>query len=187
MSKPKGKSQGAKTTGPQESGRPDLQHKAAAPDKIKFMVITVSDTRTPETDDSGKIIHKLVQEAGHSVTAYCVVKDESYLVDDAIQEGTVNHEVDIIVLNGGTGVSSRDGTFETVVTMIEKPLPGFGELFRMLSWEQVGPAAMLTRATAGLYRGKVIFSIPGSPSAATLAMSKLILPEAGHILFESRR
>lgn len=167
--------------------RPDLAHKTAAPRTARFMVITVSDTRTQDTDDSGKIIHRLVGEAGHSITRYCVIKDDPDLVFAAVQQGAENAEVDIIVLNGGTGIASRDGTFEVVSRLLEKPLPGFGELFRMLSWQQVGAAAMLSRATAGLYRGKGVFSIPGSPKAAELAMSQLILPEAGHLLFEAHR
>jgi molybdenum cofactor biosynthesis protein B len=167
--------------------RPDLAHKAAAPKKARFMVVTVSDSRTPETDDSGRIIERLVREAGHARTLYRLVKDDPEQVAEAIRVGGASDEVDVIVLNGGTGMSSRDGTFETVSAMLEKPMPGFGELFRMLSWEQVGSAAMLSRATAGLYRGKAVFSIPGSPKAAQLAMSRLILPEAGHLLFEARR
>lgn len=167
--------------------RSDLAHKAAAPKQVGFMIVTVSDTRTPENDDSGKIIRRQVEDAGHRVALYRVVKDEPYLVEGAIQEGVAEPAVDIMVLNGGTGMSSRDGTFEQVSTLIEKPMPGFGELFRMLSWQQVGSAAMLSRAVAGLYAGKMIFSIPGSPKAAELAMSLLIIPEAGHLMFEARR
>lgn len=167
--------------------RPDLIHKAKAPRVVRFMVITVSDTRTPETDESGQRIERMLTEAGHQRTLYRVVKDEPYQVEQAVQEGAESAEVDVIVLNGGTGMSTRDGTFETVSSLLEKHMPGFGELFRMLSYEQVGSAAMLSRACAGLYRGKGVFAIPGSPKAAELALTKLIIPEAGHLLFEARR
>jgi molybdenum cofactor biosynthesis protein B len=164
------------------------QHKSHAPKVARFMIVTVSDSRTPETDDSGKRMRQMIEETGqHKTTAYQVVKDEPAQVQAAIHDGVANAEVDIIVLNGGTGISSRDGTYEAVSAMLEKKLDGFGELFRMLSWEQVGSAAMLSRAVGGLVGGKVVFSLPGSPKAVELAMRALILPEAGHLLFESRR
>lgn len=167
--------------------RPDLAHKAAAPRRVGFMVITVSDTRTPQTDTSGDIIRRLVAEAGHDAVLSRIVKDEPALVQEAVREGASRADVAVIVLSGGTGLSMRDGTFEAVSSLLEKSMPGFGELFRVLSFEQVGAAAMLSRATAGLYRGRAVFAIPGSPKAAELALSRLILPEAGHLVFEAHR
>lgn len=167
--------------------RSDLAHKSAAPRRVGFMVVTVSDTRTPETDTSGDLIRRLLAEAGQAVVLSRIVKDEPWLVEEAVQEGVGNDAVDVIILSGGTGLSARDGTFEAISALLEKPMPGFGELFRMLSFEQVGAAAMLSRATAGLYRGRALFSIPGSPKAAELALSRLIIPEAGHLMFEARR
>lgn len=167
--------------------RSDLAHKAAAPRRVGFMVITVSDTRTPETDRSGDIIRRLVAEAGHEAVLSRIVKDEPRLVEEAVREGAGRDDVGVIILSGGTGLSTRDGTFEAVSSLLEKPMPGFGEIFRVLSFEQVGAAAMLSRATAGLFRGRAVFAIPGSPKAAELALSRLILPEAGHLVFEAHR
>ena len=167
--------------------RSDLAHKAAAPRRVGFMVITVSDTRTAETDTSGDVIRRLVSEGGHDVVSSRIVRDEPRQVEEALRDGAARDDIQVIVLSGGTGLSSRDGTFEAVSAMLDKPMPGFGEIFRMLSFEQVGAAAMLSRAIAGLYRGRAVFAIPGSPKAAELALSRLILPEAGHLVFEARR
>ena len=148
-------------------------------------LITVSDSRTPETDTNGVWLHDAVAQAGAVVTGYRVVRDEPAEVRAAVDELVVDAQV--VVVNGGTGVSRRDTTYDTLAGMLEKTLPGFGELFRMLSWEQVGAAAMLSRATAGTYRGSVVVSVPGSPKAVALAWEKLIEPELAHLAWEVGR
>jgi molybdopterin adenylyltransferase len=167
--------------------RTDLAHKQASPRRVGFFTITVSDTRTLLDDASGDCMRELITEAGHAHVLHAIVPDDPSRVVASIEDGVARDAVQIVVLSGGTGLSSRDGTFEAVSALLEKPMPGFGELFRMLSFEQVGAAAMLSRAAAGLYRGRAVFSLPGSPKAVQLALSRLILPEAGHLVFESRR
>ncbi len=157
------------------------QHRQHAPDSIRCAVITVSDTRTAATDTSGQCIQQLLSEAGHTVAAYHIVPDEP----DAIRQLLLHHlqadSTDAVLLNGGTGLSPRDGTYEVVKACLEKELTGFGELFRYLSYEEIGAAAMMSRATAGVARGKVIASMPGSTAAVRLAMEKLLVPELAHM------
>ena len=160
-------------------------HKAAAPPKVSCIVLTVSDTRTPDTDASGQLIQRLLREHQHKVVAYKLVKDEPSQIREAIQDIPAGGQV--VILNGGTGLSKRDSTYEAVTGMLEKQIEGFGELFRALSYQEIGSAAMLSRATAGVYQGKVIFSLPGSEAAVYLAMEKLILPELGHLVYELNR
>lgn len=162
-------------------------HRAAAAGQgpVAIGLITVSDSRTPETDTNGAWLHDAVARAGAVVTGYRVVRDEPAEVRTAVDELVVDARV--VVVNGGTGVSRRDTTYDTLAGMLEKTLPGFGELFRMLSWEQVGAAAMLSRATAGTYRGSVVVSVPGSPKAVALAWEKLIEPELAHLAWEVGR
>ena len=162
-------------------------HRAAAARQgpVAIGLITVSDSRTPETDTNGVWLHDAVAQAGAVVTGYRVVRDEPAEVRAAVDELVVDAQV--VVVNGGTGVSRRDTTYDTLAGMLEKTLPGFGELFRMLSWEQVGAAAMLSRATAGTYRGSVVVSVPGSPKAVALAWEKLIEPELAHLAWEVGR
>lgn len=150
---------------------------------IPIAIVTVSDTRTPETDISGKTIRQLAEAAGHQISGYRIVKDEPEQVADALEE-FVKSDARLIIFNGGTGISQRDRTFDVISRKLEKTLPGFGELFRMLSYDQVGAAAMLSRATAGTYKNKVIVSTPGSTDAVQLAMEKLILPEIQHLAWE---
>jgi molybdenum cofactor biosynthesis protein B len=154
------------------------KHKEHAPTTVKCGVITVSDSRTPETDESGKLIRDLFQRTGHSVLFYVVVKDESKLIADAVEQASWTCEA--IVTNGGTGIGKRDVTIPTLLPMFERTLPGFGELFRFLSYEKIGGAAMLSGAVAGVYHGRLVFCLPGSPDACRLAIEKLILPELGH-------
>src|SRR6188474_3896473 len=135
------------------------------------MVITCSDTRTPDTDTSGQLIQKLLKDQGHTIVAYHLVKDEPAQIKARITEGTGNDQVQAIIINGGTGISRRDSTFEAVDAMLEKRLDGFGELFRMLSFQEIGSAAMLSRATAGLIGDRVVFLLPGSEAAVRLAMT----------------
>jgi molybdenum cofactor biosynthesis protein B len=152
------------------------------------MVITVSDTRDEQTDKSGRLMKELLAEAGHQTILYQIVKDEPTEITEAIHAGCAHPEVQVILLNGGTGISPRDTTYEAVKALLEKELPGFGELFRMVSYtEDIGSAAMLSRAIAGTYRGRAVFSTPGSTGAVRLAMTKLILPELGHVVRELRK
>ncbi len=166
---------------------PSAEHKAHGPASVACSVITCSDTRTPETDTSGQLIRTLLEQAGHRIHAYHVVKDEPSQVRTLIRQAGGNQAVDALIINGGTGVSQRDSTFEAVRVLLEKHIPGFGELFRSLSYKEIGSAAMLSRATAGLHQGKVIFSIPGSRGAVRLAMEDLILPELSHLVGELRK
>lgn len=148
------------------------------------MVITCSDTRTPDTDTSGQLIQKLLKEQGHHIAAYHLVKDEPAQISARVTEGTVNDTVQAIIINGGTGISRRDSTFEAVDAMLEKRLDGFGEVFRFLTYQEIGSPAIMSRATAGIIKGRVLFSTPGSENAVRLAMEKLILPELGHLVKE---
>lgn len=159
-----------------------LEHKSAAPVSIGCTIITCSDTRTPESDVSGQLIRKLLEEQGHRVIGYQVIKDDPSYIQLQIALALDNPAVQAIILNGGTGVARRDSTFESVDAMLEKRLDGFGQLFRVLSYQEIGSAAIMTRATAGVVQGRVLFSIPGSEHAVRLAMEKLILPEMGHLV-----
>ena len=166
---------------------PLAEHKARGPVSIECGIITCSDTRTPETDKSGQLIRELLTQGGHRIGAYHVVKDEPVEVRELVRQLGVRPGLDALIVNGGTGISRRDSTFEAVDGLLEKRLPGFGELFHYLSYKEIGSHAMLSRATAGLYQGKVLFSIPGSSGAVRLAMETLILPELPHIVGEMRK
>ncbi len=150
-------------------------------------VVTLSDTRTEQTDGSGAAIKRLLTEAGHEVSLYRILPDDPSALDALLRDVLARDDVDAVLTNGGTGISRRDQTVGVIDRLIEQPLPGFGELFRMLSWEQIGSGAMLSRAVAGVARGKVIFAMPGSTKAVELAMTRLVLPEIRHILFELRK
>jgi len=147
---------------------------------VPIAVVTVSDSRTEETDTNGRWLRDAITAAGHADGGYRLVRDEPAEVAAALEE-MAGGAARLVLFNGGTGIAPRDTTFDVLARMMEKPLPGFGELFRMLSWEQVGAAAMLSRATAGVYRGRVVFSMPGSPAAVRLAWERLIAPEIGHL------
>jgi molybdenum cofactor biosynthesis protein B len=164
-----------------------LAHKAQAPGSVACYVLTVSDSRTPDTDTGGNAIRTLLEEAGHQVSSHAIVKDEPAQVTAHVREQLANPNTQIIITTGGTGITSRDGTFEAIDALLEKRLDGFGELFRMLSFQDIGPAAMMSRATAGTASGKAIFVLPGSPNAVQLAMTRLILPELGHVVQQLRR
>ena len=153
---------------------------------IAFAIVTVSDTRTPETDRSGQAIRQMAEGAGHEVVAYRIVRDEPDEVAAALEEFS-GSGAQVLVFNGGTGVSKRDRTYDVLARALEKELPGFGEIFRMLSYDEVGAAAMLSRATAGVYCGCAVISMPGSTNAVKLAMEKLILPEIQHLAWEITR
>jgi molybdenum cofactor biosynthesis protein B len=159
----------------------DRHHReAAARGPVTVAIVTVSDSRTAETDTNGAWLRDAVAAAGHVAGSWLVIPDEPDRVAAAL-EGLATGDARVIVFNGGTGIAPRDTTYDVLARMIETPIPGFGELFRMLSWEQVGAAAMLSRATAGVYRGRVVFSLPGSPAAVRLAWERLIAPEIEHV------
>ncbi|WP_165997110.1 MogA/MoaB family molybdenum cofactor biosynthesis protein [Bacillus sp. Cs-700] len=164
------------------------EHKSSAPAVIYCLIITVSDTRTKETDKSGKIISSLLEEKGHQVIERTIVKDDQEEIRSAIQRGIAASDVDAVLLNGGTGISKRDVTYEVVEGVLEKELAGFGELFRMISYtDDIGTPAMLSRAIGGVAKETAIFAMPGSSGAVKLAMSKLLIPELPHIVRELRK
>ena len=159
-----------------------LEHKHDAPTSIGCVVITCSDTRTPETDTSGYRIMHMLRDAGHTVAAYHLVKDDPKKIKAKIKASVADKKVQAIIINGGTGISRRDSTFEAVDGMLDKRLDGFGEVFRFLTYQDIGSPAIMSRATAGIIKGRVLFSTPGSENAVKLAMEKLILPELGHLV-----
>ncbi|MEW6299453.1 MAG: MogA/MoaB family molybdenum cofactor biosynthesis protein [Thermodesulfobacteriota bacterium] len=159
------------------------EHHEKAHRAVRCAVITASDTRTAETDTSGQRIKELLAVHNHPVVSYQILKDDPGSITAAVRTLLGQPEVDAIIINGGTGIAPRDTTFEAIQGLLEKELTGFGELFRMLSYQDIGAAAMLTRATAGVANRKVIIALPGSTSAVELGMTKLILPELGHMLF----
>lgn len=161
-----------------------VEHKSHAPTRVGCAVMTCSDTRTPETDTSGQTIMRLLKDAGHAVVSYQLVKDEPKKIKAAVKKAVKNKRVQAVIINGGTGIAARDSTFEAVDGMLEKRLDGFGEVFRYLTYQEIGSPAIMTRATAGTYKGRILFSTPGSENAVRLAMDKLILPELGHIIRE---
>ena len=159
-----------------------FEHKAQAPLSVACFVLTVSDTRTEANDTGGQAIRELLEGAGHAVSGHAIVKDEASQVAVVVRERLADQATQVIITTGGTGISARDTTFEAVTALFEKRLDGFGELFRMISFHQIGSAAMMSRATAGTVGRKAIFVLPGSPAAVRLAMEKLIVPELGHIM-----
>ncbi|MBI3402869.1 MAG: MogA/MoaB family molybdenum cofactor biosynthesis protein [Acidobacteria bacterium] len=160
----------------------DAEHKARGPQSVRCFIVTVSDTRTASTDRSGDTIADLLTAAGHVVAGRAIVKDEPELVRGAIERQLAHPDVQVIVTTGGTGITSRDTTYEAVTALLQKRLDGFGELFRMLSYEQIGSAAMMSRACAGLVAGRIVIALPGSEAAVRLAMEKLVIPELGHLV-----
>jgi molybdenum cofactor biosynthesis protein B len=163
------------------------EHKAYAPVSVSCFVLTVSDTRTEANDTGGQAIRQLLENDGHSITGHAIVRDDPTAVIRAVNVCLLDAGTRVIITTGGTGVTSRDGTFEAIDGLLEKRLTGFGELFRMLSYEQIGAAAMMSRAIAGTAGDKAIFVLPGSPDAVRLAMTKLILPELGHVVQQLNR
>jgi len=158
------------------------QTKATAP--VRCFVLTVSDTRTEETDTSGKLARERLAAAGHTLTGYRIVKDEPAEVAELVQAIGRERLADAVILSGGTGISRRDSTYEAIAGLLDKRLDGFGELFRMLSHQQVGSAAMLSRAIGGVVGQTVVFALPGSTAAVELGLSQLIIPELGHLVGE---
>ncbi|MBI4263567.1 MAG: MogA/MoaB family molybdenum cofactor biosynthesis protein [Acidobacteria bacterium] len=160
----------------------DREHKAQAPATVGCYVLTVSDTRTADTDTSGRAIRELLEGAHHTVAGHAIVRDEPTQVTAAVRERLADPRTQAIITTGGTGISPRDGTFEAIDRLLDTRLDGFGELFRMLSFQEIGAAAMLSRATAGTASRKAIFVLPGSEHAVRLAMTRLIIPELGHVV-----
>lgn len=162
-------------------------HRQAAPEDVPTAVVTVSDTRTLETDTGGLLVEELLRAAGQSVSGRRIVKDEPAAIREALLAALAEPTSRAVVFTGGTGIAPRDVTPDTVEPLLERVIPGFGELFRMLSYADIGSAALLSRALAGLAAGKVVFVIPGSRGAVRLALEKLILPELGHLAGEARK
>lgn len=158
------------------------EHRAAAPDSVGVAVITVSDTRDRDTDKSGALIRDKLEAHGHLVVHYAIVKDTARQIKGELAIAVEKRGCQAVILNGGTGISPRDNTFEVVDGMLEKRLPGFGEIFRYLSYKEIGSAAIMSRATMGTYRGRIMVSLPGSTGAVRLAMDELLLPELGHLV-----
>ena len=167
--------------------RPDEEHRQHGPGVVRCFVLTVSDTRTEATDTGGRAVAELLASAGHHVVGRAIVRDDAAVVRSAVETQIASAGVDAVITTGGTGITSRDTTYEAVAALLEKRLDGFGELFRMLSYEQIGAAAMMSRATAGLARGHIIIVLPGSEAAVRLAMEKLVIPELGHLIQQARR
>ena len=166
-----------------------IQHKTHAKKVARVYVLTISDTRTEETDEGGKLARDLLRAAGHEVVGFGILRDDPALVRARVLELAAQGQVDALVSTGGTGISTRDTTYEAVAALLSKRLDGFGELFRMLSYQEIGSAAMLSRAVAGLVCDStlVLFALPGSPAAVRLGLEKLIVPELSHLRFEAHR
>jgi molybdenum cofactor biosynthesis protein B len=163
------------------------QHRCDSPKSVRCVVITVSDTRTLETDRGGKLVADLLTAAGHQVTARQVVRDDPREIEPLVRKLADPTLTDAILITGGTGITARDQTFETVSSLLTKTMPGYGELFRMLSYADIGPAAMLSRAIGGVLNNVIILTMPGSVAAVQLAMEKLVVPEIGHLVYEARK
>lgn len=164
-----------------------IDHKATSPTAVRCAILTVSDTRTVDTDTSGRAIAGLLTDAGHAVVSQTIVRDEPAQVSDLVRTFAHDERVQAIITTGGTGITSRDSTYEAVTALLTKRLDGFGELFRMLSFQEIGAAAMMSRACAGVFNRRVVICLPGSEHAVRLAMTRLILPELGHLIREVSR
>ena len=162
------------------------EHKKRAAKSLGIMVVTVSDTRDETTDESGRLIKEMLAEAGHRTVGYRIVKDEPREIEDLLRQTLGRKDLEIIILNGGTGIAPRDGTYEVVDRLLQKRLDGFGEIFRYLSYQDIGSAAIMSRACAGIVGDKVMISLPGSKGAVQLAMGQLVLPEMGHMVSQLR-
>ncbi len=163
------------------------KHREASPEWVRVAVMTISDTRTPETDTGGNAIVELLREAGHEISRREIIKDDAPRIEVVLQELLAAADVDAVITSGGTGISARDTTYEVVSRVIDKKLDGFGEVFRMLSYREIGAAAILSRAVAGAAGSKFVACLPGSTNAVRLAMEKLLVPEISHVVFELRK
>ncbi len=163
------------------------EHKAHAPRSVSCFVLTVSDSRTEKNDTSGDAIADLLTSAGHRVLGRAIVKDDPQSIRETIVRQLARADLQVVITTGGTGITSRDSTYEVVSGLLQKRLDGFGELFRMLSYQEIGPAAMMSRALAGLSAGRIVVSLPGSPDAVRLALERLLLPELGHLVQQATK
>jgi molybdopterin adenylyltransferase len=163
------------------------KHRGSAPEYVRVAVLTISDTRTPETDTGGDTIEELMRDAGHEVVGRDIVKDDAARIRAEIVDLLARSDVDAVITTGGTGISARDTTYEVVERMLDKKLDGFGEIFRVLSYEEIGAAAILSRAVAGAVGAKLVACLPGSRNAVRLAVEKLLVPETAHIVFELKK
>lgn len=163
------------------------EHRQSSPTHLTCAVITVSDTRTLANDTGGQAVIDHLTAAGHQVAVREIIPDEPSRLRPLVDRLAAQADLDAILLTGGTGIGSRDLTYETINAMLSKPLPGYGELFRMLSYAEIGPAAILSRALGGLIGRKVVLTMPGSPNGVRLAMEKIIIPELAHLVREARR
>jgi molybdenum cofactor biosynthesis protein B len=163
------------------------KHRESGPETVRVAILTISDTRTPETDTGGDIAEELLEDAGQEVVEHRIVRDEVAGIRNNLVDLLARSDVDAVLTTGGTGISARDTTYEVVERMLEKRLDGFGEIFRMLSYEEIGSAAMMSRALAGSVGSKFVASLPGSRNAVRLAVEKLLVPELAHIVFELRK
>ncbi len=164
-----------------------IDHKATSPRSVRCYVLTISDTRTPANDTGGQAIAELLEANGHEVSGRSIVKDDPEAIRSTLLTQLDNSATQVIVTTGGTGITSRDSTYEVVSNLLEKRLEGFGELFRMLSYQEIGSSAMMSRACAGTAQGKIVVALPGSEHAVRLGMTKLLLPELGHLVRELSR
>ncbi len=162
------------------------EHRRDSPDAVRFAVITVSDTRDASMDRGGEYLVRSIAESGHAVASKSIVRDEAAEIEAAVRASVADPATDLVLLTGGTGIAPRDVPTPTLERMFEGTIPGFGELFRWLSYREIGSAAILSRATAGLVGGKVVLALPGSPKALELAMKEIVLREAGHLVSQSR-
>ncbi|MFC2005750.1 molybdenum cofactor biosynthesis protein B [Chloroflexota bacterium] len=163
------------------------EHKQKSPQSVSCAVLTISDSRTEQDDESGKLIIQKLSQNGHKIVSYAILKNEAGAISEKIHELLRQEELQVIITSGGTGVSHRDITVETISSILEKKLDGFGELFRYLSYQEIGTGSVMSRAIAGVTKGKVILCLPGSLGAANLVVDKIILPEIGHLVREATR
>lgn len=160
-------------------------HRRASTSRLRFAVLTISDTRDASSDRGGPFLAEAIESAGHQVTRRSIHKDEASEIEAAVREAVGDAEVDLVLTTGGTGIAPRDVTYPTLKALLDSEIPGFGELFRWLSYEEIGAATILSRAIGGVLAGKVILALPGSPKALRLAMEKIVLPEAGHLVSQA--
>ena len=163
------------------------RHRESAPERVRLAVLTISDTRTPENDTGGDTIVELMRGAGHEIVERRIVRDDAARIRTELVNLLARPNVDAIITTGGTGISARDTTYEVVDRMLEKKLDGFGEIFRVLSYEEIGAAAILSRAVAGTVGTRLVACLPGSRNAVRLAVEKLLVPEISHVVFELRK
>ncbi|MEM3396131.1 MAG: MogA/MoaB family molybdenum cofactor biosynthesis protein [Thermoplasmata archaeon] len=163
------------------------EHKELSPSYVKFAIITLSDKRTEKTDESGRIAKEILGVAGHKMVAYHFISNDREKLEQLLETLTADPEIDVIITIGGTGISKRDITVEVVSSKLDKKLEGFGEIFRQLSYKEIGSAAVMSRAIAGVLNEKIVVCLPGSASAVKLAVSEILLNEIGHMVWEARR